>query len=686
MVNLMRRTPFFVGLVLVLLTGCDSKAPQVPVPDQLTLATLPAGLQAGQAVEVRVTARDQDNRTVSDATISWTVTDGTAAPPSSITNENGVARTEWTLGAAGSQTLTARAGDKEAVVTVEVIMPCDPTGDGIALGVGESVVLTGSDVRCNELSAAGRYLISVFNASSSAANVTGFTFRGTPAGASGEAALAAVSHDPGPAGLRALDRATRAETSHMRLLEANRRIAEELSARGPAMNQAVSGSPEPAAAVSAGDIRTFRIPNLDGNNYCSDYISVTARAAYVGVKAVVWEDTLSPLKGTIDADWARLGQEVDQVMYPILVDYFGDPLIYNAARSGNGLVFMLFSRRVNNMEAAVAGFVFAGDFYPRGQDQHPQGCPSSDETEIFYARIPTLPGSEPVDDPDYTVPQFMWSMRSTVIHEIKHLAAYARKIWNVHGTSASPNFEETWLEEATARLSEEFYARALFGYGQGENVKYEDSVWCEVRPHFPECAPYPAVMQKHFGNLNSYLKAPEQLTPLGSTGPGDASFYGSGWSLVRWAMDHSNTTEAAFSKAIVEEASLRGVANLVARTGHSFPEMLADWTLSLAVDDHPLGITPVRDRLTQPSWNLRGIYRGFNADFGNNVGTRYPTAWPLATRNVSGAFTVTSSGLRGGSGSIFDLSAPPGGQIVELQSATGGVPAATLGLSIVRIQ
>jgi hypothetical protein len=683
MVNLMRRTPFFVGLVLVLLTGCDSKAPQVRVPDQLTLATLPAGLQAGQAVEVRVTARDQDNRTVSGATISWTVTDGTAAPPSSITDENGVARTEWTLGTAGSQTLTARAGDKEAVITVEVIVPCDPTGDGIALGPGESVVLTGSDVRCNELSAAGRYLISVFNASSSAANVTGFTFRGTAAAASAEAALAAVSHDPGSTGLPALDRATRAETSHMRLLEANRRIAEELSARGPAMNQAVSRSPEPAAAVSAGEIRTFRVPNLDGDNYCTDYISVPARAAYVGDKAVVWEDTLSPLKGTIDADWARLGQEVDQVMFPILVDYFGDPLIFNSARSGNGLLFMLFSRRVNTMEAGVAGFVFSGDFYSR------ELCASSDETEIFYARIPTLPGSDYDGDArNSTVPQFMWSMRSTVIHEIKHLAAYARKIFNVHGTSAQPNFEETWLEEATARLSEEFYARALFGYGQGENVKYEDSVWCEVRvgANWPDCDPYPSIMQKHFGNLNSYLKAPEQLTPLGSTGPQDASFYGSGWSLVRWAMDHSNTTEAAFSKAIVEEASLRGVANLVARTGRSFPAMLADWTLSLAVDDHPLGITPVRDQLTQPSWNLRDIYRGLNADFGNREGTQYPTAWPLATRNISGAFTVTSSGLRGGSGSIFDLSAPPGGQIVELQSATGGVPAATLGLSIVRIQ
>jgi hypothetical protein len=685
----MRRTPFFVGLVLLLLTGCDSKAPHVRVPDQLTPATLPADLQAGQAVEVRVTARDQDNRTVSGAAISWTATDGTVDPSSSITDENGVARTEWTLGTAGSQSLTARTGDKEAVVTVEVMVPCDPTGEGIALGLGESVVLTGSDVRCNELSAAGRYLISVFNASSSAANVTGFTFRGTAAGASAEAALAAVSHDPGPTGLRALDRATRAEAAHMRLLEANRRIAEELSARGPAMSQAVSRSPEPAAAVSADEIRTFRIPNLDGstNTYCTDYFTVAARAAYVGDKVVVWEDTLSPLKGTIDADWARLGQEVDQVMYPIIVDYFGDPLIYNAARSGNGFLFMLFSRRVNNMEAGVAGFVFSGDFYGREQGQ---GCPSSDETEIFYARVPTLPGSGYDGDArNSTVLQFMWSMRSTVIHEIKHLAAYARKIWNVQGTSARPNFEETWLEEATARLSEEFYARALFGYGQGENVKYEDSVWCEVRvgANWPDCDPYPSIMQKHFGNLNSYLKATEQLTPLGSTDPlRDASFYGSGWSLVRWAMDHSSMTEAAFSRAIVEEASLRGVANLVARTGRSFPDMLADWTLSLAVDDHPLGVTPARAQLTQPSWDVRDIYRGLNADFGSREGTQYPTAWPLATRNVSGAFTVISSGLRGGSGSIFDLSAPPGGQIVELQSATGGVPAATLGLSIVRIQ
>jgi hypothetical protein len=50
------------------------------------------------------------------------------------------------------------------------------------------------------------------------------------------------------------------------------------------------------------------------------------------------------------------------------------------------------------------------------------------------------------------------------------------------------------------------------------------------------------------------------------------------------------------------------------------------------------------------------------------------------------AFSVTVPGLRGGSGSFFDLSAPAGSQLVELQSAGGGVPAATLGLSIVRIQ
>jgi hypothetical protein len=678
----MRNTAVLLGLALVVLAGCDSKSPPVPVPDQLTLATLPAGLQPGQTVEVRVTARDQNNRTVPGASIFWTVTGGAVDPATSVTNDNGVAQTAWTLGDAGSQSLTARAGDKEAVVTVEVIAPCEPTGDGIALGPGESVVLTGSAARCNELTAGGRYLISVFNASTSAANVTGFTLRGTAAGASAEPALAALSLDPTPLPLRSIDRATRAEAAHMRLLEANRRIAEDLAGRDPAMTHALSRAVEPS--VAPGEIRTFRIPDLDSSTqaYCNDFISVAARAAYVGDKAVVWEDTLSPLKGTIDATWAQLGQEVDQVMIPILVDYFGDPLIYNTFRSGNGRLFMLFSRQVNDMEAGVAGFVFSGDFYRRDQ-----GCPSSDETELFYARVPTLPGSGyDSDATNSTVPHFMWTMRSTVIHEIKHLAAYARKIWNVEG-SGQPNFEETWLEEATARLSEEFYARALFGYGQGENVKYEDSVWCEVRPHWPECAPYPAVMQKHFSNLNSYLKAPEQLTPLGSTGAQDATFYGSGWSLVRWAMDHSDMTEAAFSKAIVEEPSLRGVANLVARTGRPFPDMLADWTLSLAVDDHPLGIIPARAQLTHPSWDLRDIYRGFNADIGELEGTPFPTPWPLVPRSVSGsAFSVTVSGLRGGSGSFFDLSAPAGNQLVELQSAAGGVPAATLGLSIVRIQ
>jgi hypothetical protein len=102
-------------------------------------------------------------------------------------------------------------------------------------------------------------------------------------------------------------------------------------------------------------------------------------------------------------------------------------------------------------------------------------------------------------------------------------------------------------------------------------------------------------------------------------------------------MDHSGMTEAAFSKAIVEEPSLRGVANLVARTGRPFPDMLADWTLSLAVDDHPLGIIPARAQLTQPSWDVRDIYRGFNADFGSREGSPFrrrgpwsPGAWPAA--------------------------------------------------------
>lgn len=676
-----RMLRLLVGLGLALLAGCDVNDPQVLLPSELSLAELPAGLQAGQEVEVRATARNSQGQGVRGAAITWMVTAGTVDPATSTTGDNGVATTTWTLGTAASQSLTARAGDEEAMVTIELIVPCEPAGDGLSLEPGQSVALTGSAARCVELTQPGQYLISAFNSSTAAGTTAGLRLRGTVAGTAAMASVAAARYE-GASDQRGIHAHTDpSDLAHLRILEANRRIGESLSPRRPGPDQAAVMAAEAPPAV--GDLREFRIPDLDADNLCSNHLTVTARASYVGSKVVVWEDTLSPLAGTIDADWDRLGREVDDVMFPTLLEYFGDPLIYNASLSGNGRLFMLFSEEVNQLERPVAGFVFSGDFAPRAQ------CASSDQTEIFYARVPTLPGSGYDGDArNSTVRQFMWSMRSTVMHELKHVASYARKLWNAQQSGSAPTLEVSWLEEATARLAEEFYARSLFGYGQGDNVMYEESVWCEVRigENWLDCDPYPSIMQKHFGNLQTYLGGTEGLTPIGSTGSDDASFYGSGWLLVRWAIDHSGLDEAGFSRALVEAGAV-GVANLVARSGRSFPDMLADWTLSLAMDEHPSGTVPARAELTQPGWNVRDIYRGLHDDFGHRENTPYPTAWPLVTRNVAGGtFTVTVTGVRGGSTALFDLSNASAGQLLELRSQTGGPPASSLGLSIVRIQ
>jgi len=77
--------------------------------------------------------------------------------------------------------------------------------------------------------------------------------------------------------------------------------------------------------------------------------------------------------------------------------------------------------------------------------------------------VPTEPGS---DYSSGTVNSWARGMRSTVIHEVKHITMFANK-FDI-GTSTT---EESGLEEATARLSEEFYARAVSPSGFGMNAK-----------------------------------------------------------------------------------------------------------------------------------------------------------------------------------------------------------------------
>jgi len=101
------------------------------------------------------------------------------------------------------------------------------------------------------------------------------------------------------------------------------------------------------------------------------------------------------------------------------------------------------------------------------------------------------------------------------------------------------------------------------------------------------------MMWKHFSELYQYMRGVDTLTQLGATTGDDFTYYASGWSLVRWAIDQYADNEGAWLKAQVRGGSLVGLSNLSMRTGRPAGEILANWALALAVDDLP-GFTPVQ--------------------------------------------------------------------------------------------
>lgn len=535
-----------------------------------------------------------------------------------------------------------------------------------AMAAGESYrALDVADVACHEIVGPGDFAIGVFNVSTTPSATSAFEVRGAVPAASADLARA-VTPLSRPAVVRRgtpLNSDGTDPAGHMEILEMNRRLVRELGMPRFQPRSTPGASVPLANTASVGDTLTFRVPDVDASNSCSSFITVGGRVVYVGTRIVMVEDTAGPQAGTMDAVYASVGAEFDTLMFNVLTDNFGDPLALDDSLDNNDRLIAVFSKTVNDFDRGVAGFVFSGDFYDNIQ------CASSDHAEVFYGRIATdAPGGS--NDAD----TWRWRMRSTIIHESKHLTAYANRF---------PDFETSWLEESTARMSEELYARQIFGYGQGDNVKYADSIYCEYRPSWAECMPLdPAViMGKHFGGLYSWLENVEDFTPLKSDTDDQASFYGSGWSLVRWVIDATGQDEATFLKALISDNTRTGVENLADKAGMSFADMLTDWGMTWVVDDR--NVAPDRTEVTFPGWDIRDIFEGLNTDFSSS----YPMAYPLVPHVLSGGtFTESISSLRAGTGAYFEFSGTANGnQLLELQGAGGGAPPITLRLAIVRI-
>ena len=569
------------------------------------------------------------------------------------------------------------------------------------LDPGESLLITNAgDARCNELpNDGGRYMIAVFNRSTVLNSTSAFRLRGASAATTAADYTPAIADLDPPAAVGAagaqqassrllasglqdeLRRGLRERAAaHERMLAQNldllRRLGPQRAAAwgaaGAAATTGVAAAAAAAPAPDVGDTVRFRIPNIDAEDLCTNYIEVLGRVVYSGTRAIVFEDVNAPLATRIDSLYVKLGEEYDNTIHSIVTQYFGDPLKLDPSTDGNGRIYMLFSKVINDFSGNVFAFVFSGDLFPRS------ACNQSNTAEIFYGSVPTALSSEPFN---FNVSSNAWYRytRGVLIHEVKHVASFAERI------SRNGVAEESWLEEGTARLAEELLMREIFGFTWKGNTTFAVGMRCSIFvQQDPACAGKPYGLWSAFVGLGDYLERNETSTPLGQPdGTNDISFYGSAWGLVRWAIDHTAADEAAFVRALTQQANLRGVANLEAQTGLTFAEMVAEYVLALALDDRP-GFTPARSRLGMPSWNLRDMF----AELHEVQSQAFPRPHPLAPRSITfGNFNVSVPSLRAGTASIFELSGTQAGpQTIELVSASGGAPPATLGLHIVRVQ
>jgi hypothetical protein len=643
------------------------------------------GFELADSVAIRVT--DNFGNAVGETQVTFTVAagGGTVSPATVTTSSTGTARTSWKLGTSGAQQLRASAGAIQATVDATAAS-CTET----QIAPGSVLTIGPVDPKCVVLSGtASRYFVTVVNAAPSVGSTNAFRMRGLGAGTgttSGDVAAARTASTQGlsAAAAAAIDEMRDRQDAHDVIMRANERVMQEMLPKLSARASLRMNSVQPAAAPNVGDIINLRIPNI--NNLCSATggNNVAARVVFVGQHGVMLEDTLSPTRGQLDSLYTLTGQEFDTNMWTILNSNFGNPLAMDAQTDNNQKFFMLFSQVINTLEGgSLAGFVASSDFFPQST------CPGSNLAEIFYARVPTVVGSGTGSG---TAADWYRRTRTVMIHEVKHIVSFAERFAHGFTPTSAFNNADRWLEESSAMMAEELWARTQYNYQSKANVTYAQSVGCEVRPNGSTNPTYgncglgkPLSMFDHFILLNDYETDVERLSPLGATSGGDFSFYGSGWNFLRWVVDTYATSESGFLTALVQDFTNPGVQNLEARTGRPFADLVNDWAVGLVMDDYP-GFTPANPKHQIASWNVRDIFAGMNTDFSNQG--FFTRAVPLLPRAASfGKFSIDVSSVQGGSMAVFEVTGTQTNrQMFEFNGSAGTSFPADMRVNIIRVQ
>ncbi|MCC6773153.1 MAG: Ig-like domain-containing protein [Gemmatimonadaceae bacterium] len=634
----------------------------------------------------------------------------------------------------GARATVTAATTTSLTLTVPSItaLPCSPTGpvpisvsvggDAVTstanlsmatarqLAIGQSMLLTSpADLACNEFGATGgTYVVTAFNASTSVAQAASFQLAGAARVAATSASLApAAVHayaaprvaSIGPIAVQGRSLEDRLAVGHAAALDASvsfmkshpnmrRSMAAKRARERAAFGRAATPGANAALAVdnvpTVGDLGWRRMMKTFGNYNTFD--SVRTRVVYVGPKLIIMEDSLSPLAGTMDNEYVAIGTEFDRDMFGYLSN-FGDPLVLDSEYDNNGRVIAIFSKKVNDYTigsgGSLLGFVTSCDFSPQTDPVPGNACVPSNEGEYFYAFVPNPSGT---GNGNWSLESWRHYVRGTLLHEFKHVVMFAERI-----SRDAEYAEESWLEEATAQMATELWARKLYSNKpQRSDISWSDGMICDyVRPGDARCADPVEAIGHHMGFLYRHYASNESKSLINN---GDNVIYGSSWSFARWVTDtYGGADEGTFLRSLVQQQNERGLVNIQNRTGRTWPELLGYFSLASASDNYPGGtITDARARLQ--SWNTRDIFATMSAGLRFSDGSpAFPRPWPLNMRAVSfGTFPSSVSNvvsLPGGGFAAWEISGTQSTpQTLAIRSTTGGPAPANVGMAVVRVK
>lgn len=684
------------------------------------IATVVGGLVTAQAVGTVVIEATSEGRmgtatvTVTPKVLAPVIT--AVAPATLIPGSTATITGTGFTAVAGSNAVTI--GGVPATVTsasttqLLVTVPCVQTGNAAvrvavgqgqsgdflhpltvtrhALSPGQSLIIDGSDAaRCNELaSPAGnaRYLITVFSIAPSQNALAGFELGGNvPVTGSEVVPLVAsiVSQRSAP---QRIDQEVAAhEREHVRQLERNRRDFEIGQARMRALrsSQLVHESAEAAEVPVPGDMRNLWF-NFGACDTQDSTRLMRVRALYVGPRSIIWEDTTNLISSANNTELAsfyeRLGQIYDHDQHETVRRYFADPLVRDAETDADGRVHMVFSHRLNGSGAAA---------YVTGCDQYPSTIFSaSNFGQYFYGSVPT----QAALNLNSTAAPDGWFafMGRTVVHEVKHIASLSARVANNAMT-----FEQSWLEEGTARMAEEMWVRdsmhrTPWKSNTGWGSETSRGVYCDFHLFDVACTgadPFRRPswgVRRQFNETREKLIAPHNWSPYGDgTGQTGAVFYNTTWSLVRYAIDRYATSEEAFLTQLTNSTT-SGMANLTAVAGAPMDRLIGGWGMALFADDYP-GMPTGNADIQFQTWNLRSIYAGLNAS--PSWTARFPTAYPVAPAQLpAGSFTTQPLQLRGAAHAFFEVPVGAEAQLLNLRGNGGNALDPSVRLAIARLQ